>query len=102
MVEDKDEHQVLTYRAKQVVKEIFDRFSQDGSLNCIEFTRACTGEVVSLQDQRVTKFLQKYDINGSGQVNFEQFQLFFVDACVEGQDLTLRQNLGRLGYSPSL
>lgn len=100
----------LTPRAKKVVAEIFDRFSVQHPggeramtlETCVEFTRACTGSTSSPDDPRVTQFLRAYDVSGAGAVSLGQLERFFIDACVDGQDLTLRQNFGRLGYSPSL
>lgn len=88
----------LTYKAEQALKEIFGRFSvsgEDGERQmtketCVECTAACTGRATAADDPQVIKFFEAYDPQGTGIVTFSGFQHFFIDACVEGKDLTVR------------
>ena len=88
----------LTLRGRKVVVEIFDRFSVTVSKEervmtpdtCVDFTAACTDSVSSLEDPRVKQFLSVYGDSVTGSVTLSQFERFFIDACIAGQDLTLR------------
>lgn len=64
----------------------------------IEFTKiAAQLDVVEAQ---VSKYMEDYGTDGyCTAVNFKRF---FVDACIQGKDYTVRQNLKHLGYSHSL
>jgi hypothetical protein len=46
--------------------------------------------------------MEDYDQNNKGYITAESFKLFFIDACVNGKDYTVRQNLKHLGYSNGL
>ena len=97
----------LTFKAKNVVKQIFERFSVTTAeekrvmtkATCIEFTKKCTGDGSSEHDPRVIRFFQKHDPDGTEAVCLPAFEEFFIDACLTDKDETLRENLRKLGYA---
>ena len=103
----------LTFKASQVIEEILGRYStttEEGAKvmtkeQCVEFTRIATKETAarsSEADPKVVQFFADYDREGNGYITADSFKQFFVDACVNGKDMTVRENLRRLGYSQDL
>lgn len=66
----------------------------------MEFTKIAAQ--LDLVETQVNKFMEDYDPTNAGYITVENFKVFFVDACVNGKDYTVRQNLKHLGYSHSL
>ena len=89
----------LTTMAQDSIQEIFNRYSieKDGIkiMNkeiSIEFTKECTATSADEKDHRVVAFWKNYDSEDTGFVTLDRFEKFFLDAVVNGNELTLRLN----------
>ena len=102
---------VLTFKAKQVAKEIFGRFSAANEDkvevisgdSLLSFTQvACDDSTLVHDSPALQSFVDSYGLDGKPEVPLEGIEKFFIEACTTGQDLTLRKNLERFGYGHDL
>ena len=95
----------VTVKFEQILKEIFNKFSQNGKLDLDNFKKffhsSMRVETSEEFEKGAIDAFHKFDSNNKGYWTLENFSLFFI-ISLQNKKNSIRTNLLNLGYAPTL